>query len=85
MFTSDLAESYKESAGQKYQPSNGTEGMIFMERYCDNCIHDDGEDKLCNLIADTMIYEPEDEEYPQEWQYGKDGQPLCTKFENEKE
>jgi len=27
-----------------------------------------------------MFYDTKDEEYPEEWQYGTDGQPICTAF-----
>lgn len=39
---------------------------------------DDGD--LCQILADTMAYNVDDPEYPSEWQYGKDGHPVCTAF-----
>ena len=39
---------------------------------------DDSE--LCTIIADTMCYDIEDEKYPKEWTYDKDGHPCCTAF-----
>lgn len=83
MFTKSLADAYKSRAGRKYRPSNGTEGDMFMREFCEQCKHDDGEDKLCEIIALSMSYDVEHDEYPVEWQYGKDGQPLCVKYENE--
>ena len=82
MFIEDLAELNKEMVGQKYRPSNGTEGEMFMEMFCYNCKHD-GEYKQCDLIALSMVFNVEDDKYPKEWQYREDGQPLCTKFEKE--
>jgi len=80
MFTPELAKQFKKHAGEKYRPSNGTEGEIFKESYCYRCIEDDGEDKLCEILTNTMFYDTKDEEYPEEWQYGTDGQPICTAF-----
>ena len=81
MYTDDLAEELKENAGKKWRPSNGTEGQIFMEEYCYNCIHDDPDNRVyCNIIAESMAYETDDPQYPKEWQIGKDGQPICTNY-----
>lgn len=65
----------------KYRPSNGTEGMIFMEEWCDNCLNqpessDDGE---CEILGRTLIYGINEPEYPTEWIY-KDGIPTCTAY-----
>jgi len=46
-----------------YRPSNGTEGMGFFERWCDRC----RKEPDCPIIADTMIYDVDDSEYPKEW------------------
>ena len=66
---------------EKYRPSNGTEGEMFMEKFCYRCIHEDGDENLCNILSSTFWHDVDDKESPPEWQYGKDGQPLCTKFE----
>jgi len=68
---------------KKYRPSNGTEGEIFMTSFCDQCIHDNGETKLCHIIGRTMALDIDDPGYPCEWQYGDDGQPKCTKFKKD--
>jgi len=81
----------KERNGEKYRPSNGTEGVIFFAAWCCKCQRDksmrEGEDfdecddnELCPIIADTMTYDVEDEKYPNEWQYDKNGQPCCTAY-----
>lgn len=69
----------KELSGQKYRPSNGFEGEIFMERFCYRCQKD--KDQNCEIILGTMVFGVDEEEYPLEWQYGSDGQPICTSFD----
>lgn len=65
---------------EKYRPSNGTEGLMFMEEFCERCIHDDMENRLfCPIIARTMAYEIDHPKYPAEW-IREDGRPKCTKF-----
>ena len=86
-----LAELNKANAGQKYQPSNGTEGECFFAAWCSKCQRDKSmregcdfdecdENECCNIIANTMAFSVDDPEYPVEWQYGEDGQPCCTAF-----
>ena len=63
----------------KYRPSNGTEGMIFMDKFCDQCVYDLSEN--CDILADTFCYDVDDPEYPEEWICDEDLQnPRCTKF-----
>jgi len=69
----------------KYRPSNGSEGMDFMTRFCDQCVYEDWEgDKECPIIGATMIYDVDDPEYPEEWTYDQAGDPICTKFIRER-
>ena len=87
IFPEHLAEKYKECSGQKYRPSNQTEGDSFMERWCNRCIHDEfnpDNEGCCEILTRTMFYDKNDPEYPEQWQYGKDGQPKCTAFEAKK-
>ena len=66
-----------------YHPSNGTEGMSFMEDFCLQCIHDNPDldsPKKCEILTATMCFYPTDPEYPKEWIY-KNGYPVCTKFQ----
>jgi len=69
-----------------YQPSNGSEGMEFMARYCDQCIHDAEYQKNlnpedgCPQLAASMAFNPGEPEYPQEWIEDDDGYGFCTKF-----
>jgi len=65
-----------------YQPSNGTEGMIFMEQFCDKCWHETpGEtpEGSCPIPLATMLYSINDAEYPNQWRY-VDGKPTCISF-----
>lgn len=91
IFPPGLAEMTKSRAGEKYQPSNGTEGDCFFSGWCRRCQRDkamrEGADydecddnEICRIPARTMAFNVEDDEYPNEWQYGQDGQPCCTAF-----
>lgn len=74
-----LADKLKNRAGSKWRPSNGTEGDIFRQSWCDKCKRDINSD--CPILGATMMYDVDDDGYPMEWQYGNDGQPVCTAFE----
>lgn len=67
---------------EKYRPSNGTEGEIFMDNHCMQCIHCDPDpdgEKQCEILARALCYDTKDEEYPEEWVY-KNDEPTCTKW-----
>jgi hypothetical protein len=70
----------------KFRPSNGTEGLMFMERNCFLCIKDDEEKGIfCPLIAASMAFDKEDPRYPEEWQ-GEFADPrtwVCTAKEED--
>ncbi len=69
---------------EKYQPSNGTEGAIFIDSFCMKCRHCDPNPegkKQCNILANTIIFSANDDEYPSEWTYTKAGKPTCTKHQ----
>lgn len=86
------AQMNRERAGQKYRPSNATEGDVFMEAFCNQCVRErearregdpmymDGSD-LCDILTRTLLNFENEEDYPNEWQYGVDGQPTCTAFQ----
>lgn len=76
IYQDSLAEILKEDAGKKWRPGNGTEGDMFFSAMCENC----QSHELCPIIPMTMAYDVEDEEYPEEWIIGQDGQPTCTAF-----
>ena len=62
----------------KYQPSNGTEGEEFLARWCEQCRFFESP---CKISFNTMVYEIEDPEYPEEWTYGEDDKPCCTAWD----
>lgn len=71
---------------RKYQPSNGTEGMWFTEKFCCRCIHEqamqssDQNGKMCEIFTKTLVTDPKDDDYPGEWIYDEEGKPTCTNF-----
>jgi hypothetical protein len=71
--------------GDKYRPSNGTEGMMFMDDFCNCCEMDNGRDICCRIMMLTMVYDLNDPEYPPEWQYDENGEPVCTAFKKQGE
>ena len=72
-----LAESCKAHTGEKWRPSNGTEGEIFIASWCGKCGNDES---TCEILTATFAYCEADSEYPLQWQLGADGQPKCTAF-----
>jgi hypothetical protein len=74
-FGSNSAEKEPEQI-RKYRPSNGTEYCMFTEDFCDKCA-DGGE---CEIDGRAMIYDLEDKEYPEQWQYDEHGKPVCIEF-----
>lgn len=66
---------------KKYQPSNGTEGEYFIDKFCMNCIHCDPDPngkKQCDILCATFVYSVKDSEYPKEWVYNENDEPVCT-------
>lgn len=69
-----------------YQPSNGTEGMYFVEKFCMNCIHEkfihthDDNDAKCDIFSNSLLYTIKEPGYPREWTYDENGKPTCTAF-----
>jgi len=72
--------------GDKYRPSNGTEGACFSCFFCENCmfekyIHTCKEGDLqCNILNRAWLLDINDENYPSEWTYDAIGNPICTKW-----
>lgn len=69
-----------------YRPCNGGEGRDFMARWCERCVHDaacqtDPNALGCEIIADTMALDVDDDDYPREWRQGGPEGPRCTAFE----
>lgn len=68
--------------GEKYRPSNGTEGMCFMDSFCSHCIHEnpiDENGKKCEIVTLTHCLDITDKDYPKAWVY-KDNKPICTEY-----
>ncbi len=87
VFPIALAEAHRSDVGQQYKPSNGTEGECFIGAWCANCARDkvmngeadeadafEDETLHCEILGASFRGEA------QEWQYGADGQPVCTAF-----
>lgn len=80
---------FPESAGKIFMPSNGTEGMVFCDAFCDRCIHEkfshtqNHNDAKCDIYNRSIIYwyEPENPEYPKEWRFNDEGWPVCTAWQ----
>lgn len=79
IYTADFAKVLSVDVGQKWRPSNGTEGEMFQSNYCSDCDRWD-EETGCPIAAATFSLDKGDPEYPQEWQIGSDGQPTCSAF-----
>lgn len=70
----------------KYRPSNGTEGDIFMGKWCAECAchsFDEDSEVLCPILGNVMAFSVDDPEYPSEWTYNDKGDPICTAFKYE--
>ena len=91
IYPDDFAEELIKRAGEKWRPSNGTEGDLFIESHCGVCafgefirqgmnFDDAEENERCEIVGKTFLCAVDDEEYPVEWQYGKDGHPTCIAF-----
>jgi len=53
-----------------YQPSNGDEGIWFMDEFCMQCTKCNPNPDLepqCMILCHSMAYNINDEEYPKEW------------------
>ena len=72
--------------GEPYQPSNGIEGMAFMDDFCDQCSRDEkyketqAAEDGCGILVRTLVLSIGDPGYPTEWIYDGDGRPTCTAF-----
>lgn len=71
--------------GTPYRPSNGHEGALFRAQFCNRCQHYDGLKCDENLIVSAMLFDRDDDEYPDEWHFDEDGRPCCTAFERDPE
>jgi len=69
-----------------YRPANGTDGLIFMENWCERgCLKftSIGQyTKSCDILERSFCYDIDDPGYPSEWIYGENGKPCCTEYRN---
>lgn len=66
---------------KKYQPSNGSEGDWFEDKFCMNCLHtnpDPCKKPQCEIWCRAVCWNVNDEHYPKEWIYDKNNKPTCT-------
>lgn len=74
----------REAAGKPYRPSNGTEGDIFEEHFCNRCRRmriDPNAANQCGIYLRMGAYEVDDKKYPKQVRYAPDGSgPECTSF-----
>ncbi len=54
-----------------YLPSNGTEGVIFMEKFCDKCY----KRYNCTILIKSLVGNQ-----PKQWVYTNENKPTCTSF-----
>ena len=72
-----------DAAGELYRPSNGTEGMKFMEQFCDRCRFGEVDEKTgegCDIQLRSLVHNTDEPGYPAEWRFDFAGRPDCTAF-----
>lgn len=51
----------KEKILSRFFPSNGTDGMIFTDRFCSNCVHEEfipkGCGKQCEILNNSLLHD----------------------------
>ncbi len=66
---------------KKYRPDNGTDGDSFQAGWCCRCTKNDQRtERYCLILGLTMAYRVDDPDYPEEWCYDSDDNPVCTAF-----
>ena len=68
---------------ERYRPSNGTEGEIFQEEWCERCAKD-SPSRPCSILTRTMALAVDEPGYPKQWVRDAEGDwprnPRCTAF-----
>jgi len=59
----------------QYFPSNGTEGVFFFERHCEQC-YKYGTCTILRCIITGV--------QPKQWNIDENGKPICTSFNSER-
>ena len=77
--------------GKPYKPYSAEEGIVFEDRFCNQCKRDqkyfetmDGADS-CDIHNRGQCFLSSDEDFPPEWSYDENEKPTCTAFEKIKE
>lgn len=74
---------------QRYRPSNGTDGDIFVSQWCSQCIHEqgfrDGTGDGCAILAAAFAHDVDSPEYPMEWTLDSEANAECPAFVDEDE
>lgn len=70
---------------EKYRPSNGSEGMSFINKWCGPC----RKHGHCHIQYDTMYFYVDDEKWPEDWSdqwriCPATREAVCTDFEADK-
>lgn len=63
-----------------WRPSNATQGDAFMRDWCGTCAHDFKDSESCDINMRTMAFDMNEPEYPSEWCYNPQGEPVCTAY-----
>ena len=83
LFTPEHAALNVAAGSKLYRPSNGSEGEMFRDRWCDHCTKDDYDNEVyCPILSSSMCFETSDKNYPRELKHDEKGQPCCTAFES---
>ena len=80
LFTDEYAELNKDRAGEPFRPADKDVAERFFRTVCRGCIHQE-EDRYQPCYTEISSYwlPKHHRSYPQELQYGKDGQPCCRR------
>lgn len=89
LYSDKLAALYKGSQ-EKYRPSNGTEGLEFQDRWCEQCQKDEAGHREdfkhgCPILAAALAFNKLQPGYPPQWVHDDEGQPCCRAFEHVKD
>ncbi|MFP5214008.1 MAG: hypothetical protein ACLGPL_11595, partial [Acidobacteriota bacterium] len=69
-----------------YRPSNDKEGSSFWSTWCEKCLKmraNVAAGEPCPVYAKIMRLHIDHPDYPKEWRYGSDGNPICTAFDEQ--
>jgi hypothetical protein len=75
--TTEHAAMMAAEAGKPWRPSNGQEGLLFMEQVCEHCAKDC---QRCDILGRMFLHLISSSDYPSEMQVGTDGHPCCIAF-----